>query len=85
MVGASGITMGIGATPWVAIVTAPAGSDIRTHPQARAPIVRTVVCGDILRVHGCPCGDNGEWYAVTYDSRQDGYVRVEEISGVGVQ
>ena len=84
MVGASGITMGIGATPWVAIVTADAGADIRTHPQARAPIVRTVVCGDILRVHGCECGDRGEWYAVTYDSRQDGYVKTDEVQHVAI-
>ena len=77
--------MGVGATPWTAIVTAPAGADIRTHPQARAPIVRTVVCGDILRVHGCECGPGGAWYAVTYDGRQDGYVRGEEISGVVAQ
>lgn len=72
------------ASPWPAIVTAPAGADLRTMPSRTAPVVRTVVCGDRLTVHGCPCGDNGAWYAVTYDGQQDGYVQVVEVEHVAI-
>lgn len=68
------------AAPWTGHVIAPAGVDLRTRPHATAPVVRTIVHGDRLRVHGCPCGPGGKWYAVTYDGQHDGYVPADGIS-----
>lgn len=73
------------AATWTGYVTAPAGVDLRTRPHATAPVVRTIVHGDRLRVHGCPCGEGCKWYAVTYDGRQDGYVPADGISGEAAQ
>lgn len=69
------------ASTWTGHVIAPAGVDLRTQPHAAAPVVRCIVHGDRLCVHGCPCGPGGKWYAVTYDGRQDGYVVADGISG----
>ncbi len=69
------------AEPWTGHVIAPAGVDLRTQPHATAPVIRTIVYGDRLRVHGCPCGDGGAWHTVTYDGQQDGYVVADGISG----
>jgi uncharacterized protein YraI len=59
------------------VVTAPAGTDLRTHPDPHAPVIRTIVCGDRLRVHGVPL-QGGDWYAVTYGA-QSGYVLVRDV------
>lgn len=69
------------AATWTGHVIAPSGVDLRTRPHATAPLVRTIVHGDRVRVHGCPGGDGGAWYAVTYAGQQDGYVPVVGISG----
>ena len=69
------------ASIWTGHVITPAGVDLRARPHADAPVIRTIVHGDTVLVHGCPCGDDGQWYAVTYDGRQDGYVVADGISG----
>lgn len=69
------------AATWTGHVTAPAGVDLRTQTRATAPVVRCIVHGDRLRVHGCPCGPGGAWYAVTYDGQWVGFVAADGISG----
>lgn len=69
------------AATWTGHVTASPGVDLRTPAHATAQVVRTIVHGDRVLVHGCPCSDGGQWYAVTYDGRQDGYVPADGISG----
>lgn len=81
MVGSGASTVGAMTPPtWLGTVTAPAGADLRTYPDPHAPVIRTIVCGDHLRVHGVPaCG--GEWYPVTYGA-QSGYVLVRDVGGI---
>lgn len=62
---------------WLGTVVNPAGTDLRTHPQPQAPVIRTIVRGDGMRVHGVPL-QGGKWYAVTYGV-QSGYVTVGDI------
>lgn len=57
---------------WVGYVIAPAGVNLRTEPSRTAPVIRTLVFGDEVRVHGVPL-QGGEWLAVTYGA-QSGYV-----------
>lgn len=87
MVGTAAGTVGANrmnaASTWTGHVTAPAGVDLRTRPHATAPVIRTIVHGDTLRVHGCLCGHGSDWYAVTYDGQQDGYVVADGISEGG--
>lgn len=65
---------------WLGTVTAAAGTDLRTHPDPYAPVIRCVVHGDTLRVHGVPL-QGGEWYAVTY-AQHVGYVVVSDVQEV---
>jgi hypothetical protein len=62
---------------WLGIVVNPAGVDLRTHPDPHAPVIRTIVRGDGMRVHGVPL-QGSEWYAATYGA-QSGYVAVGDI------
>ena len=67
------------AATWTGYVTAQAGVNLRTRPDRQAPVIRSVVYGDALAVHGGTVGD-GTWYAVTYDGKQDGYVAAAWVS-----
>jgi len=63
---------------WLGHVIAPSGADLRTHPARTAPVIRCIVCGDVVRVHGVPaCG--GEWHPATYGA-QSGFVLIEEVA-----
>lgn len=63
---------------WLGRIVSPAGADLRTRPDRTARVIRCIVYGDTVRVHGVPaCG--GEWYAVTYGA-QSGFVLVEEVT-----
>lgn len=80
MVGAGAATWGAATlTPptWLGIVVNAAGADLRTHPHPQSPVIRCVVHGDVLRVHGVPL-QGGEWYAATYGA-QSGYVAVKDV------
>lgn len=67
------------AATWTGYVTAQAGVNLRTRPDRQAPVIRSVVYGDALAVHGGTVGD-GTWYAVTYAGQQDGYVAAAWVS-----